>query len=57
MRGRPFDSPLFWGLLLSSLCIVAIVMPAAGATTQNFVAKTASGYEQGYAAGQPSRSR
>jgi hypothetical protein len=31
MRSRSFDSTLFWSLFFSSLCIVAMVMPAAAA--------------------------
>ena len=29
MRDRAFDTGLFWALLLSSLCLVALIMPAA----------------------------
>lgn len=38
MRSRAFNSALFWGLFFGSLCIVAVVMPAAAATPGNFAA-------------------
>ncbi len=41
---RTFDSALFWGLFFSSLCIVAIILPAAAATPENFVVNTTSDY-------------
>jgi hypothetical protein len=44
MRSHAFDSALFWGLFFGSLCIVAIIMPAAAATPENFVVKTTSDY-------------
>jgi len=44
MRSRAFDSALFWGLFFGSLCIVAVVMPAAAATPENFSAKTTADY-------------
>ena len=44
MRTSPFDSVLFWGLFFSSLCIVAVVLPAAAATPEDFVVKTTSDY-------------
>ena len=44
MRSHAFDSALFWGLFFSSLCVIAIVMPAAAATPENFVVKTTADY-------------
>ena len=44
MRTSPFDSALFWGLFFSSLCVVAIIMPAAAETPEDFVVKTTSDY-------------
>jgi len=41
---RTLDSALFWGLFFSSLCIVAIILPAAAATPEDFVVKTTSDY-------------
>jgi hypothetical protein len=35
MRGHSFDAVLFWGLFFSSLCIVAVVMPASAAAPEH----------------------